>query len=401
MNTTQAQEALVVIKQYYDEIKYPKHRNLDFTTFKAQYDQLTALKPYLKSNVIYTRLVSAMSQVIARIEEQHRLLEESPDDMWANLSERGMNKVIPSVDKRKVGQFPVQWTDKWGNDCYVSNGYWTAKNYRVMDALGYMLLLKEGGDRLPEECLPIFNDLMDIEIREHQLNGSGNNTENDTDISLGVNSKVQENVVFSIGFGDNDFRKFTALNVSSTDILNLLLETSRVEFKLSFPVRLKSTGNKENLHRMNYYSRFFEMGHIDKRVRKDGIVQQRRYRVYFSTLLGELFVNNLKSRYNDWVDLKFYTLPDSAQLFYRRRLLHNDYKKIPISLINIANAAGLCDPNETNLIKTIETNVFEPLKGYGYISDFKQHQGHAGIMYTVYRTTKKITSSKEAGSVNE
>ena len=401
MDTTQALEILIEIKAYYDSIKYPKHRNLDFTTFKAQYEELTALKPQLASNVIYTRLVSGMSQVVANIEEQHRLMEEPSDDMWANLSERGMNKVIPSVDKRKVEKFPVQWTDKWGNDCYVSNGYWSAKNYRVMDALGYMLLLKEGGDRLPEECLPIFNDLMDIEIRERQLNGSGNNTENDTDISLSVNSTAQENVVFSIGFGDSDFRKFTALNVSSTDILNLLLETSRVEFKLSFPVRLKSTGNKENFHRMNYYSRFFEMGHIDKRVRKDGIVQQRRYRVYFNTLLGELFVNNLKSRYNDWVDLKFYTLPDSAQLFYRRRLLHHDYKKNPISLTNIANAAGLCDPNETNLIKTIETNVFEPLKEYGYISDFKQRHGHAGIMYTVYRNTKKITTSKEAGSVKE
>ena len=66
-----------------------------------------------------------------------------------------------------------------------------------------------------------------------------------------------------IRFTDDDFRKFTDLRMNSTEIKTLLLETSRVEFKLTFPVRLKSTGSKENTHRMNYYSRFFEIGHED------------------------------------------------------------------------------------------------------------------------------------------
>ncbi len=173
MNTDQALQALKSIKQYYDAVKYPKYRNLDLPAFKARYERLATLKPQLESNVVYNRLVNAMSQVISKVEEQQRYIEAPAGETWSNLSERGMNKVIPPIDKRKVGQFPVQWTDKWGNDCFVSKGYWTAKNYRVMDALGYMLLLKEGGDRLPEEHYPIFDDLMDIEARENQLNGSG------------------------------------------------------------------------------------------------------------------------------------------------------------------------------------------------------------------------------------
>ena len=75
-----------------------------------------------------------------------------------------MNKVIPAIDKRNVVEFPIHWTDKWGNTCSANNGFWTAKNYRIMDALGYMFLLKEGNDRLPEKHYPIFDDLMEIEI---------------------------------------------------------------------------------------------------------------------------------------------------------------------------------------------------------------------------------------------
>ena len=86
--------------------------------------------------------------------------------------------------------------------------------------------------------------------------------------------------------------------MNSTEILYLLLETARVEFKLTFPVRFKSNG-KENTHRMNYYSRFFEIGHEDLYVKSNGVVLARRYTVVFNTLLGELFVNNLLAKFND------------------------------------------------------------------------------------------------------
>ena len=386
MNTDQALQALKSIKQYYDAVKYPKYRNMDLPAFKARYERLAILKPQLESNVVYNRLVNAMSQVISKVEEKQRYIEAPPGENWSNLSERGMNKVIPPIDRRKIEQFPVHWTDKWGNDCFVSKGYWTAKNYRVMDALGYMLLLKEGGDRLPEEHYPIFDDLMDIEARENQLNGSGNG------LSTGINTTVIQNTVYNIGFNDSHFRKHTGLKISSADILNLLLETSRVEFKLCFPVRLKSTGSKEKYHHMNYYSRFFEVSEQFQRARKDGIVQFRRYRVRFNTLLGELFVNNLKARYNDWVDLKFYTLPDSAQLFYRRIMLHNNYATMPVLLSNIANAAGLCDPNECKLIQTIENNILEPLKELGYIYSYKRGHGHSGIKYEICRKAPNSSS---------
>jgi hypothetical protein len=386
MVTDHAQQTLTAIKQYYDAVDYPKYRNIDLPVFKKHYDELIGLKPILESNVIYNRLVNAISQVISRVEEQQSFLQEPTKNSWSNLSERGMNKVIPAIEKRNVVEFPVQWTDKWGNACSADKGYWTAKNYRVMDALGYMLLLKEGGDRLPEEHYPIFDDLMDIESRERQLNGIV------TDLSTGINTSVLHHTVYSIGFDDSHFRKHTGLKVSSADILNLLLDTSRVEFKLCYPVRLKSIGNDDGYHHMNFYSRFFEVREHPKRIRKDGIVQLRRYRVFFNTLLGELFVNNLKARYNDWVDRKFYSLPDSAQLFYRRKMLNNSYNDKTFLLSTIAIAAGLYTSDEGNLIRTIERNILEPLKGFGYIHSYKRVNGHGGIKYEIIRKTPKSIS---------
>jgi hypothetical protein len=189
--------------------------------------------------------------------------------------------------------------------------------------------------------------------------------------------------------------------MSTSEILQLLLETSRVEFKLTFPVRLKSTGSKENTHRMNFFSRFYELGYEDIKIRKDGIVQERRYRVYFNTLLGELFVNNLMARYNDRVDLKFYILPDSAQIFYRRVLLHNNISPFEIGLHKIAGAAGLKDSNTSNLIKTVERNILEPLRLYGYIESYRRAQGLDGVKYVIMREQEKSEALKDAGSVKK
>jgi hypothetical protein len=382
MTTEQAHQNFEAIKKYYDAIDYPKYRNADLPDFKDRYQQLLALKIHLESNVLYNRLVNAMSQVIARVEEQ----TAPPDKAIKNLSERGLNKAIPCINRRTTNHFPFEYRDKWGNACYVNHGYWTAKNYRVMDALGYMLLLKEGGDRLPTGYNPIFDDLMDIENRELQLNGACDG------VSKGIHSSVVQSIVYSIGFSDDHFRQHTGLKISSAEILNLLLETSRVEFKLCFPVRLKDTGNQEKHHHMNYYSRFFEIKEQEIRVRKDGIVQLRRYRVTFNTLLGELFVNNLKARFNDWVDKNFYKLPDSAQLFYRRIMLHNDKNDIPVLLATIAKSAGLYDANQYNLISTVEKNILEPLKGLKYIHSYTRCNGLGGVKYQICRKAPKLST---------
>jgi hypothetical protein len=382
MLTDQAYKQFQNIKTYYDSIKNPKFRNVNIEVFREKYKILVGLKNDLGQNSDYLKLVNAMSQIISRF-EKHEALAKLPDDkIWSNLSERGMNKAIPPIIKSKDQIFPVEWKDKWGYNCYVSNGYWNAKNYRVMDALGYMFLLKQGGDCLPEKPNPIFDDLFEVEQRELQLNNE------------------QSQIIFqgnkhSIGFTDEDFRNFTGFRMSSSDILALLLETSRVEFKLTFPVRLKSAGKKDSIHPMNYFSRFFELAYEDVIVRSDGIVKKRGYRVIFNTLLGELFINNLLARYNDRIDMKFYLLLDSAQVFYRRALLHHNHPKTEIHLIKIAELVGLKDSNISNLSKTVERNILEPLKDNGYIESYEKTEGANGIKYIITRSD--TTGNKEVG----
>jgi hypothetical protein len=192
--------------------------------------------------------------------------------------------------------------------------------------------------------------------------------------------------------------------MSSTQIRDLLLETSRVEFKLIFPVRLKATGSKEKAHRMNYYSRFFEMGHEDLNLKNNGVVLARRYTINFNTLLGEMFVNNLLAKYNDRIDIRFYLLPDSAQYFYRRALLHNNIGKIPFNLGTIAEYAGLKDANQWNLATTVETNILDPLKEYGYIDSYETVGEDAkSLKYIIRRSGNDITekSREEVGSVKD
>lgn len=380
------------ICRYYNSIPYPKYRNVDFKAFKQKYTELIELKSLLNEDTTYIILVNAMSQILARLKNEIELSELPEDRIWSNLSERGMNKAIPPVDKKNqdTGAVPVEWTDRRGNTCYLSNGYWGAKNYMVMDVIGYLWLLKQGGDRLPEDTTPLFSDLNSVISKENELN----NTVLDPDIEGTVGTKLNKSdestSPFSVSFDDRYFKRCTGHKMSSNDILQLLLDTARVEFKLSFPIRLKETGDKEVIHKMSYYSRFFELGVEIEKSRKDGIIQHRRYRVYFTTLLGQLFINNLAGRFNDKLDIRFYTLPDSAQIFYRRVLLHNSFKRTEINRETIADVIGLKDQNKTNLSGTIETNALEPLKQMGLIDSYKKAEGMKDVKFII---TRKESSS--------
>ena len=215
-----------------------------------------------------------------------------------------------------------------------------------------------------------------------QLNGNIPTAQNnDSFIATDVISRN----TFSIGIDDTYFRKATGLKMSSKKIFDLLLETSRAEFKLPFPVIVKDNKGEESMHQMNYFSRFFELGEEKVKVRKDGVVQSRIYRINFSTLLGELFVNNLKSMFNDRVDLKFYSLPENAQLFYRKFFLTHNFPKQDLNLETIIAALGYQDKNKTNVIKAITVNILEPLKKDKLISSYEITQGLKGTKFIIKR----------------
>jgi hypothetical protein len=300
-----------------------------------------------------------MSQTLAKITA---LAKET---RWQNLSERSINKVLQPYTKKgdRLTEFPVEWTEKSGRSCFISNGHWGPRNWMTMDVLGYMFLLKEGGDRLPENINPVFQDLDSVRMRESQFESISIAGQSNGLISVEPLQSRILNEKYYVRFRDSDFRKFTSIKMSSNEILKLLQDTSHVEFKLLFPVRLIEKGRPagERNYVMNLFSRLFELAYTDIEVRADGIVQSREYYVIFNTILGELFVHNLKTKNYDWLDTRFYNLPSSAQIFYRRFLIHNDFSKVPINLETIAEKLDLQDRNITNLTATIERNVLDSL----------------------------------------
>ena len=159
MKLDDAYKIFLKIQEYYNSIPLPKFRHANIIGLKEKYQQLQYLKDYLRQDKAYQNIINAMSQIIFRVDKYQALVSLPKDKIWSNYSERGMNKVIPPIYKREGQAFPVEWTDKWGNSCYVSNGYWGSKNYRAMDAVAYMFLLKVGGDCLPKGSIPLFDDL--------------------------------------------------------------------------------------------------------------------------------------------------------------------------------------------------------------------------------------------------
>ena len=385
MTQQEAVEIFKLIKAEYDSLKEPKYKFINTETFRHQYEQVLSIRDYFKDNGDYRNLLNGMAQVIKKI---NRNAVNSQKKDWRNVSERGMNKVIKSVTpkSKQAVSFPLQWIDeKTKGTCFINNGFWGVKNFMVMDVLGYFLLLRTGQNILPKEPLPIFSDLDSITKREKELDTPNHvvtyqPSMSEQDIEHFLKMK------YYVHFTDDDFRKFTSTNMSSSDILNLLLETSRVEFKLVYPVRLQDNeGPKQDLYFMNIYSRFFEFGNIDKKTRSDGIVQYREYYIAFNTILGELFAHNLLSRNYDWVEPSFYTLPYSAQILYRRFLIHTDFIKTQLNLETIAEKLNLNDKNTSNLIKTIEESAIKPLLAQGLIHSYEKEEGLHGLKFIIHR----------------
>ena len=387
MDYQEAQRQFQNILEDYSKIESPKYRNAALEDLNEKYERLTAMKDHLKEDPAYLKLVNSMSQTLARM----RALTQ--EGQWSNLSERSINKAFqPHIKKGERGtDLSAEWTDKSGERCFIYNGYWGPRNYMAMDILGYMFLLKEGGDRLPEDTNPVFETLDSVRTRESQFERASVVVQHDAQISLEpLHSRIL-NEKYYVRFKDSDFRKFTSLKMSSNDILKVLQETSRVQFKLVFPIRLMEKGKPpgEKSYVMNVFSHPFELACTETEVREDGIVQGREYHVIFNTILGELFVHNLRTKNYDWLDTGFYNLPGSAQIFYRRFLIHNDFPQIPINLETIAEKLDLQDKNITNLTATIERNALEPLKTYGLITSYQREQGLQGVKYIVNRSKGK------------
>ncbi len=378
MNKEEAKETFYKLRSEYDGIAYPKYLHADLEDLRDKHNALKKIEEFLSDDFNYAKLVNSVSQTIARL---------SIKGTRSNTSERGMNKAIPpNIVRGNREDITYQWESvKSGKACSIS-GDWDAKSYMVMDVVGHLFLLKENGDVIPDEITPIFNDYDSIRRREQEIdiNNFGKPINIPRAITEEDLSALKQQKY--VRFDDRHFRSFTGLKLCSNDIFSLLKKTSRVEFRIEFPVRMvtdKGKSMKEKWYSMNVFSHPFELGYIDKEVRNDGIVQNRFYYIIFNTILGEMFVHNLLTRNYDWIDNNLYHLAQSAQIFYRHLLLHHNLVKQEFNLTTIVERMRFKDTNITNLIANLEINTLNPLKKYGLILDYKQVTGFNGIKYEI------------------
>lgn len=230
------EESISFLKSIIDDyrtLKEPKYRHADPEKLQKDHEVLITIKGFHQNNQDYLNIVNAISQTLKKIERMRH-----PSD-HRTISERGINKSIPPVKKKQMIDSPFEWTDKSGKSCFINNGHWGARNYMVMDIIGYFLLLKEGGDSLPKDSAPLFRDISSISTRESDYKIDQAHQSSLIDIVMSEQDVMRfEKHRYWIRMTDRDFRRFTSLDLSSNEIRDLLLETSRVEFKLVYPVRI-------------------------------------------------------------------------------------------------------------------------------------------------------------------
>ena len=96
----------------YHVLPEPKYRNASLDILKRDYELFAEIKYSQQGNLFYDNIVNAIAQTI------NKMTPKNND--WRSVSERGINKAIPPVIKKKNHpiEFPFQWIDeKSGKTC--------------------------------------------------------------------------------------------------------------------------------------------------------------------------------------------------------------------------------------------------------------------------------------------
>jgi len=266
------------------------------------------------------------------------------------ITERGLNKALVPVRKMKGKQiqFPFTWTEQRdGNqfECSISN-YWGASNFMMVDVLANCYKAKNS-DKIAKREPVVTN----FDTNEH------------------VTPKPIE-------LTTDDFRRLTGQgHLYRKEITTLILETSKVEFKISYPLLYLgeiTKGRNKGRQRVTQGFLPFSKSHTLFTVEVDG----ERYKISFATGFGPLFCHNIQLRGFNQLPDNFYNLPKPAQLVYRKFLSHF-FKPHPINLhIEDITALLNLETKDGGMLRhNIVKNILKPLKGNDppLISSYEYH----------------------------
>jgi len=348
MNYNNALTTLNGITERYTAIPSPKYKHADLTSLQADFDVLKSLKDDLAGNADYHKLLSSVGKVIA--------LMQPAETSWNNISERSINKTLRARSKKHQDvNGIISWENnkKHRQEAIIHHRKWTARHFMVFDIIGYQYMLQLGNGTLPKEDQPLFNSGRDIKLKNDQ---------------------------FKVTINDIEFRRFSGLaRIPSKNILQLFKEIATSTFKLHYPVRLpfhRDGKRGEYIFPMPDFNAFFSIDSVTEG-------KYRTYEINFNSLLGQMFIHNLRMNNHDCINVGCYQLPYNSQVFYRNYLLNNDFATIPINLGNITQTLGFTFKNQTELIKTIKINVLDPLINFGVIEYYNFTEGLEDMKFVV------------------
>ncbi len=176
---------------------------------------------------------------------------------------------------------------------------------------------------------------------------------------------------------------------TSLDIYNMFKSTSECKVGMWYPVRFLDGSSTKNIEYSNYDypCSFFTISNVEySKISKDGHVLERRYTIRFNTYLGYFFAHNVVSAYTDWLPENFYSLSDTAQLYYRRCVLpfYNGVKST-LKLEEVQNRLQLIT-HDTHALRRVIKRCMKELEVATYIKDMKEEYLYGHYCYTAHRT---------------
>lgn len=192
---------------------------------------------------------------------------------------------------------------------------------------------------------------------------------------------------------------------SSLEIENIIKDTNKLVFKMSFPVRYFNGKTYKTFHFNNYNipSALFTLKEIKAaKMSKDNHILAREYAILFNTVLGHFFVQNIFSSYVDFLPYSFYKLSNYAQLFYRLFILtyypnkkNGKCPNNPISLSHIENRLVLRSKNKT-MTRNVVKRILKELKENNFISDPREKKIFGGdFVYSFVKNDWNTIRDKE------
>jgi hypothetical protein len=203
-------------------------------------------------------------------------------------------------------------------------GYWNSQSYVVMDFAAKLIL--ENEDRLK-------NNPIELQNNEGML------------------------CKYWIKFTNKEFKEATGKQwMQGRDIYKLISEAGETRVKnLRYGIIEKDEQGKSHYKAIILEGNFFTYGRNS--------TDEEHY-LFFDSILGHAFVENVLKKMNDFVQISLYGLSNLTQILYRKFILTSANQKIKIKVDSIIRGLNLTDKDRNHQVKSIQRMLDELLKNH-------------------------------------